>query len=215
MNTTTNMMKDASNGVLLTAILGDSLTAWRVEEFLKTSARIPTAEDLKRIKGVGPATAEKILAVCELSARYIVGTEQKSVTSPEDVLPRLCWLKYEQQEHFMMVTLDSANHIIGIHELTKGLANKTPIHPREAFRAAIADDAISVIFAHNHPSGSTEPSIDDLSITRVLCAAGKILQIPVLDHLIISKAGFTSICRQAPEIFEKPLKRRPYEFIND
>ena len=207
MNTTTNMMKDASNGVLLTAILGDSLTAWRVEEFLKTSPRIPTAEDLKRIKGVGPATAEKILAVCELSARYIVGTEQVTVTAPEDVIPRLCWLKYEQQEHFMLVTLDSANHIIGVHELTKGLANKTAVHPREAFRAAIADDAVSVMFAHNHPSGNTEPSAEDMSITRVLCAAGRILQIPVLDHLILSKAGFTSICRQAPEIFEETFKK--------
>lgn len=207
MNTTTNMIKDASNGVLLTAILGDSMTAWRVEEFLKASPRIPTAEDLTRIKGVGTATAYKILAVCELSARYIVGTEQKSVTSPEDVLPRLSWLKYEQQEHFMLVTLDSANHIIGVHELTKGLANKTSVHPREAFRAAIADDAVSVIFAHNHPSGNTELSAEDMSITRVLCASGRILQIPVLDHLIISKAGFTSICRQAPEIFEKTFEK--------
>ena len=207
MNTTTNMMKDASNGVLLTAILGDSMTAWRVEEFLKTSARIPTAEDLKRIKGVGQSTAEKILAVCELSARYIVGTEQVTVKAPEDVIPRLSWLKYEQQEHFMLVTLDSANHIVGVHELTKGLANQTPVHPREAFRAAIADDAVSVIFAHNHPSGSTEPSAEDMSITRGLCAAGRILQIPVLDHLILSKAGFTSICKQAPEIFEKTFEK--------
>ena len=207
MNTTTNMLKDASNGVLLTAILGDSMTAWRVEEFLKTSPRIPTAEDLKRIKGVGPATAEKILAVCELSARYIVGTEQTAVTAPEDVIPRLSWLKYEQQEHFILVTLDSANHIIGVHELTKGLANQTAVHPREAFREAIKDDAVSVMFAHNHPSGSTEPSAEDMSITRVLCASGRILQIPVLDHLIISKAGFTSICRQAPEIFEKTFEK--------
>lgn len=203
MNTTTNMLKDASNGVLLTAILGDSMTACRVEEFLKTSARIPTAEDLKRIKGVGPATAEKVLAVCELSARYIVGTDRSQVMSPEDVLKHLAFLKYEEVEHLVLITLDATNHVINKHDLIKGIVNKTPIHPREAFKQAIQDNAVSVIFAHNHPSGSTEESTEDVAITRVLCAAGRILQIPVLDHLIITKAGYNSICRKYPEIFEK------------
>lgn len=202
MNTTSMNFKCATNGALFAAILGDVDTARRVEDFLSSSVKIPTVSELCKIRGIGKKTAEKVLACCELSARYIVGTEAKNVTTPEDVLPRLAWLKYEQQEHMMVVTLDSSNHIIGVHELTTGLVNQTPVHPREAFRAAILDNAVSVIFAHNHPSGSTEPSAEDMSITRVLCASGKILQIPVLDHLIISKSGYTSICRREPVIFE-------------
>ena len=202
MNTTSMSFKGATNGALFAAILGDVDTARRVEDYLSTSAKLPTIDELCRIRGIGKKTAEKVLACCELSARYICGMATQKVAGPEDVLPRLASLKYEQQEHMMVVTLDSSNHIIGVHQLTTGLVNQTPVHPREAFRAAILDNAVSVIFAHNHPSGSTEPSAEDMSITRVLCASGKILQIPVLDHLIISKSGYTSICRREPDIFE-------------
>jgi DNA repair protein RadC len=111
-------------------------------------------------------------------------------------------MKYEAQEHLVVITLNSANYIVRVHELTTGLVNQTPVHPREAFAMAIEDRAVSVIFVHNHPSGSLEPSPEDLSITRVLCAAGKILQIPVLDHIIIGKRGFTSMCRMFPDVFE-------------
>ena len=211
MNATTNM-KTASTGSLLATIIGDPLTAYHVEKVLAESSRLPTTEELKRIKGIGQATAEKVLAVCELSARYIVGTERRSVTSPEDLLGRLAHLKYAETEHFVCVTLDATNHIINVHEITKGLVNQTPVHPREAFKLAILDNAVSVIFAHNHPSGSTEASCEDIAITRVLCSAGKILEIPVLDHMIISKAGYNSICRQQPEIFERTFNtnREPY-----
>lgn len=200
--TTTTNFKTATTGMLLATIIGNPVTAFSVEKLLSSRSTLPTIEELKRINGIGQSTAEKVLAVCELSARYIVGTEQNTVTDPEDVLPRLAWLKYEQQEHMMAITLDSSNHIIGVHDLTTGLVNQTPVHPREAFRKAILDNAVSVIFAHNHPSGSTEPSAEDMSITRILCASSKILQIPVLDHLIISKSGYTSICRREPDIFE-------------
>ena len=114
----------------------------------------------------------------------------------------MAYLKYESQEHLVVVSLNSANYVIRVHELTTGLVNQTPVHPREAFALAIEDRAVSVIFVHNHPSGSLEPSSEDMSITRVLCASGKILQIPVLDHIIIGKTGFTSLCRCFPEIFE-------------
>ena len=114
-------------------------------------------------------------------------------------------LKYEPQEHFVLVSLDSSNNIIKVHELTLGLVNQTQVHPREAFARAIEDRAVSVIFAHNHPSGNTMPSPEDFAITRVLCAAGKIIQIPVIDHIIIGKRGITSLCREKPEIFEANL----------
>ena len=146
-----------------------------------------------------------MLACLELSARYILGGKVNPVKRPEDLAKRLSYLKYEPQEHFVLVSLDSSNNIIKVHELTLGLVNQTQVHPREAFARAIEDRAVSVIFAHNHPSGNTMPSPEDFAITRVLCAAGKIIQIPVIDHIIIGKRGITSLCREKPEIFEANL----------
>lgn len=99
------------------------------------------------------------------------------------------------------ITLNGANRVIGIYQLTKGLANQTQIHPREAFVHAVQDRAVSVIFAHNHPSGSLVASPEDLHVTRRLQEAGKILDIPVLDHMIMSKEGWTSIKGQFPSLF--------------
>jgi len=136
-----------------------------------------------------------------LSSRYILSDKVIAVRTPEDLLGRLSFLKFEQQEHLVAISLNAANKIINVKELTTGLVNQTPVHPREAFSDAVKNMAVSIVFAHNHPSGSTVPSDEDLAITRVLCAAGRVLQIPVLDHIIIGKSGYTSIRRFQPEIF--------------
>lgn len=175
----------------------------RLAEFLSLESTMPSLQHLRKIKGLGRVKASQVLACLELSGRYILSGSVTSVSSPEDLIPRLSYMKYEEQEHLVLVTLNSSNDVIRVHELTTGLVNQTPVHPREAFVRAIEDRAVSVIFAHNHPSGSTSPSPEDMAITRVLCASGKILQIPVLDHIIVGKKGFTSICRLHSEIFEK------------
>ena len=191
---------------LFGAILGDVELARQVTEYLAKCSRIPTKGELMRFRGIGESTADKILACCELSARYVVGTEAVAITAPEILVSRyLCSMKYEAQESMVVVTLDAGNHVIGTHRVTKGLVNQTPAAPREVFRVALMDNAVSVIVAHNHPSGSCEPSKEDISLTRVLCAAGKIMKIPVLDHIVVAKSGFTSICRMQPEIFEEAL----------
>ena len=198
-----------SNEELLAVILGSGCQdcdvfelARRLSQFLSTETSVPTLASLKRIRGLGKVKAAQILACLELSGRFILSDKAIPVSVPEDVLSRVSYMKYESQEHLVVISLNSANYIIRVHELTTGLVNQTPVHPREAFALAIEDRAVSVIFVHNHPSGSLEPSPEDMSITRVLCASGKILQIPVLDHIIIGKSGFTSICRCSPEIFE-------------
>lgn len=147
-----------------------------------------------------------MLACLELSARYILSDKAIVVETPDDIVSRLSFMKYEEQEHLVLVTLNSANLVIRVHELTTGLVNQTPVHPREAFAKAIEDRAVSVIFAHNHPSGSTAPSPEDMAVTRVLCASGRVLQIPVLDHIIVGRRGFNSICRMHPELFEKTFE---------
>lgn len=198
-----------SNEELLALILGSGChdcdvfeLSRRLAQFLSSETTIPSLEKLQRIRGLGKVKAAQIIACLELSGRYILSDKAIPVAQPEDVLSRLSYMKYEEQEHLVVVSLNSANYIIRVHEITTGLVNQTPVHPREAFAKAIEDRAVSVIFAHNHPSGSTDPSNEDYSITRVLCASGKVLQIPVLDHIIVGKRGFTSICRLRPELFE-------------
>lgn len=195
-------IRSADIGGLLTIILGNNETAYNVKNYISRIDKLPTIEQLQKIKGIGRTNAMKVMACMELSSRYFVGTNSQRFRSPEDIASRISFLKYEEQEHLCVITMDSTNHIINVQELTTGLVNQTPVHPREAFRQAIADNAVSVIFAHNHPSGSTEESEEDIKITRVLVAAGKVIQIPVIDHIIISKSGFNSLLRKFPEMFD-------------
>ena len=129
-----------------------------------------------------------------------------SVNDPEKTVRVFADYKFEKQEHFIAIALDAQNQVIDFKEVTTGTVNQCPVHPRECFRFGIEKNATSMIFAHNHPSGSTEPSQEDINITRILCASGRILQIPVLDHIIIGKGGFTSMCRLDRDMFERTMK---------
>jgi len=88
-------------------------------------------------------------------------------------------------EMFAVFHLNAQNHVIGWEVVTRGLLDCSLIHPREVFRSAIVRNAAALIVAHNHPSGETEPSPEDLKVTRQLAEAGQTLGIPVLDHIII------------------------------
>lgn len=182
-------------------IIGDEYTGIRVADYL---AENPHAKvnDLVKFRGVGMENAKTIMMVMESSAEYLAGTNAVSVTEPSTIVNHLSWMRWEQQENLAVVTLDSANHIINKHMVTKGLVNEGPFHPREILRHAILDNAVRIIVAHNHPSGSSEPSDEDIAVTRVIIAACKIMKIPCLDHIVISRSGFNSICRMHPELFE-------------
>ena len=201
-----------TNEELLALILGSGTRdcsvfelSRNISDYLSSATTVPSVESLQHINGLGRVKASQILACLELSNRYILTSRAISVTTPEDVLSRLAGLKFKSQECFAVVTLNAANYVIGVHEVTSGLVNQTPIAPREAFAKAIEDRAVAIILAHNHPSGSTEPSDQDYAITRVLCASGKVLQIPVIDHIIVGKGGYTSMCRLDPDMFERNL----------
>lgn len=111
------------------------------------------------------------------------------VKHPKDVAKLLTSYAKRSQEYFVVISLDGAHKPIRIHAVTKGLVNRTMAHPREVFRSAIKDNAVAVIIAHNHPSGSLDPSKEDIDITERLLSAGDVVGIPVLDHLIIGKYG--------------------------
>jgi DNA repair protein RadC len=155
-------------------------------------------EHLMAVPGVGEAKACQLLAAVELARRFSDQNEGFRISNPEEVLllPDVEAIRHRQQEHFLAVTLNGAGEVIHARTVTVGLLNASQVHPREAFADAITDRAAAVVFVHNHPSGSLEPSAPDLAITRQLMEAGELLGIQVLDHLIISKKGHRSL-RQA------------------
>ncbi len=194
---------------LLCVILGRGMPGKNVFELAKEIAgilekksRMPTIEELLGVRGLGVAKSAQILACLELSGRFMLGMQDKPICSPAELMPQLAFLKHSKQENMVSITLNGANKVIKIHNITIGTANSTPAHPREAFAPAIEDRAVAIVFAHNHPSGSHEPSMEDLLLTQRLCEAGRILQIPVLDHLVVSSSGFTSIRSSYAEYFE-------------
>jgi DNA repair protein RadC len=101
-----------------------------------------------------------------------------------------------QQEVFKVLLLDSANHLINEVEITRGTLNSSLVHPREVFRAAIAEPAAAIILLHNHSSGNPEPSSEDIQITRQLVEASKIIGIPVHDHVILAGNAFASFAEK-------------------
>jgi DNA repair protein RadC len=194
---------------LLCVILGRGIAgksvfvlAKEIAGILEKRSRTPSMEELAQIKGLGPAKSAQILACLELSGRFMLGMQDKAICSPIELMPQLSFLKHSSQESMVLVTLNGGNKVIKVRSITVGTANSTQAHPREAFAPAIEDRAVAVVFAHNHPSGSCEPSIEDLILTQRMCKAGKILGIPVLDHLVISSSGFTSIRSKNAEYFE-------------
>ena len=119
--------------------------------------------------------------------------EKEKVSCPNDIVKVLFdKIAFEEQENFCVITLDGAHQIIESYIVSKGLVNRTMIHPREVFRPAISDNAVAVVIAHNHPSGNTEPSNEDNEVTARIKKAGELLGISVLDHVIISRQGYYS-----------------------
>jgi DNA repair protein RadC len=98
-----------------------------------------------------------------------------------------------RHETFVVLVLDTNNSVVGESELSRGTLNASIVHPREVFKFAIDRLAAAVIVAHNHPSGNPEPSREDIEITHQLCEAGKIVGIPLHDHLIVAGNSFTSL----------------------
>lgn len=123
----------------------------------------------------------KVKGVCEESPDF------GKVTMPSQILPYLDTIKNAEQEHFVAISLDGAGHVIASRVITIGLLNHSLVHPRETFRGAILDNAASIIIAHNHPSGSLDPSPQDIAITNQIKEAGQIIGIQVIDHIIVTK----------------------------
>ena len=149
------------------------------------------ADDLSQFAGVGAAKATLILAAIEFARRRIKPEGAKIIT-PADLLPHIRHYADRKQEHFLCASINGANEIMNIRVVSIGLIDRSPVHPREVFADAIADRASAVIVAHNHPSGGLEPSPSDIAITAQLKAAGEVVGIELLDHIIFNRSGYFS-----------------------
>ena len=149
-------------------------------------------DKLQSIAGVGEAKACQIEAALELARRHIA-KGRHVVREAADALPYLQSIRGKNQEHFVCVSLNGASEVIESRIVTVGLLDTNQVHPREVFSDPIADRAAAVLVAHNHPSGTLEPSPEDLALTRRIVKAGDLLGIRVLDHLIVTEDGFLSL----------------------
>ena len=151
--------------------------------------------ELMSIHGMGQAKATTLCAAFELARRIQSEpfSDRTTVSTPailaQLLIPRM---RHLRTESFRVVLLNSANQVIRDVCVSDGSLNAVLIHPREVFRLAIAESAASIIVAHNHPSGNAEPSPEDITITKQLVEAGRIVDIRVLDHLIIAGNTYTS-----------------------
>jgi DNA repair protein RadC len=161
---------------------------------LRRLASRPVAELTSHI-GVGRARAVVIHAALELGRRMAGEQREEAapIRSPRDVVaifaPRLEDLPVEE---FHVAVLDAQHRMERDITITRGILNSSLVHPREVFREAIAERAAAIILVHNHPSGDPAPSLDDKSITEQLVQAGRLLDIPVHDHVIIGRGRYTS-----------------------
>jgi len=162
---------------------------------LRRLARRPPAE-LLRADGIGPTKAGRLLAAFELGAR--LAREERPpvqrIREPDDVARLFAGrLRDLQVEEFHLLALDSQSQVLREVLVTRGLLNSSLVHPREVFRAAIAEAAAGIIVVHNHPSGDPTPSAEDRAVTQQLAAAGRLLDVPLYDHVIIAGDRFVSL----------------------
>lgn len=154
-----------------------------------------TVSDLQKFKGIGEAKAITIVAALELGRRRRSAevVKRKSVTSSREAFellqPYLGDLQYEQ---FVIILLNRANHVLRVANVSDGGVAGTVVDPKKIFKIAIDGSASSIILGHNHPSGNSLPSQEDIHLTRKLSQAGKLLDISVFDHLILGTENYYS-----------------------
>jgi len=120
--------------------------------------------------------------------------KERSVRSPQDGYRLLkLFLEEKDREYFIVASLDTKNQPVSINVCHIGSLNSSIVHPREVLKSAILSNAASIIVGHNHPSGKTEPSQEDIEVTKRLIEAGNIIGIDVLDHIIVGNDTFTSL----------------------
>lgn len=171
---------------VLVSTLGDGLGILRASD-----------RDLQKLPSVGRQTVRKIHALRSMGKQMVLRERAEPVvyiTGPSDAYEYLAQeMRSLDREHFRAVLLNTKNRVIGIRTISIGSLNASTVHPREVFKAAVAESACSILLVHNHPSGNPEPSPEDVAVTERLVDAGRLLGINVLDHIIVGESGCASL----------------------
>ena len=161
----------------------------------KRLAGITRLNELTNIKGLGQAKAATVLAALEIGRRIASAKplEKIHLSCPQDVadflMPRL---RFAAKEQFVVILLNNKNKVIGTEVVSEGSLSSSIVHPREVYGPAILHHAAAIMVAHNHPSGDPKPSLEDEEVTRMLSRSGKVLGIPMIDHVIIGDGNYYS-----------------------
>ena len=153
------------------------------------------AEELLRLEGVGSATAARLAAALELGRRL---QRERRERQPTLSSPRAVWrhlaleLRDRERERFLALCLNTRNELVREFVVSIGSLNASIVHPREVFKPALACSAAGIVIAHNHPSGDPAPSREDREVTRAISEAGRILDVPLHDHVIIGADSYFS-----------------------
>lgn len=149
-----------------------------------------------KIQGIGKRKELAVFAVKEL-ARRLMRRESRSIEvihGPEDAAHfAMPYFRQEQKEHFAILMLNTKNHILGLQDVSIGSLTASIVHPREVFETAILHHSAAIILLHNHPSGDPTPSKEDISVTQRIEKASKVMDIPVLDHIILGGGRYVSM----------------------
>ena len=158
-----------------------------------------TADDLKRVKGLGPAKRAEIVAVLELARRAMAQKlKEREVFADPNAVKHYVQLHLSGKAHevFAVLFLDSQNKLLAMEEMFRGTLTQTSVYPREVALRALHHQASAVVLAHNHPSGTVQPSRADEALTQTLKAALALLDVRVLDHIIVGPGQALSMAEK-------------------
>ena len=161
----------------------------------KRLASVTRLNELTNVKGLGQAKAATVLAALEIGRRIASAkpVEKIHLSCPQDVaeflMPRL---RYAVKEQFIVILLNGKNKVIGTEVISEGSLSSSIVHPREVYASALLNHAAAIMVAHNHPSGDPKPSDEDREITSLLVRSGKVLGIPLVDHIVIGDGTYYS-----------------------
>lgn len=178
--------------VIRTGVRGSNVVqlSKKVLKYLVGDLNNVDVEKLTKIKGLGAVKACQIIASLELCER--LKNSGSEYFSPKEIFDSLISIRQSKKEHFVAIYLNSAAEEITREIISIGTLDSNLIHPRELFEPAVKNTAASVIIAHNHPTNDSEPSSEDLKVTECLIESGKIMGIPIFDHIIVSKNNYFS-----------------------
>ncbi len=181
------LLRTGSEGVNVVELAGKILRKFSGVGLAKASVK-----ELKNTFGLGSAKACEVAACFELGRRLLQNKQSALLLSPKDVWNELKDIRDHKKEHFVIFFLDARNQEIKREIVSVGSLNANLVHPREVFEPAVRHLAAQVIIAHNHPAGDLDPSEHDIEITKRLKESGEVLGIELVDHIIVTRNGYTS-----------------------